>query len=66
MLSEKFQRKIYEKCKNNPDAVVWNGNFDYQIAYNPIATIHTWIIRRVRYGGDGKWHWLQPLDESIN
>lgn len=65
MLSEKFQRKIYETCKDNPDAMVANGKYLYQIAYNHVASIHTWIIRRKRYGLDLDWHWLQPLDVSI-
>ena len=65
MLSEKFQRKIYETCKDNPEAMVAKGNHLYQIAYNPVASIHTWIIRRKRTGMDLNWHWLQPLDEKI-
>lgn len=64
MLSEKFQSKIYDAYKVNHDATINHGNYEYAIAYNAVASIHTWVIRR-QVGGDGKWHWLQPLDENI-
>ncbi len=64
-LSKNFQEKIYNAHKANN--VVTHGNYEYAIAYNAVASIHTWIIRRKMStcGVDGKWHWLQPLDEEI-
>ena len=67
MLSEKFQRKIYETYKADHDNTVFHGRYEYSIAHNACASIHTWIIRRDRGGFyvNCKWHWLQPLDKKI-
>ena len=62
MLSKKFQRKIYETYKANHDATTKHGKYEYSIAYNACASIHTWIIRR-KVNCD--WHWSVPLDEDI-
>lgn len=63
MLSEKFQRKIYETYKRDMDAEVKHGRYVYAIAYNSCASIHTWIIRKgVK---DNTFHWYQPLSINI-
>ncbi len=59
-----FQNKIYNAYKENHENTVQNGKYEYSIAYNATASIHTWIIRRKRVAGS-KWHWLQPLSEEI-
>ena len=64
-MKNSFQKKIYDAYKANHDAVVKHGKYEYTIAYNAVASIHTWIIRR-QIGGDGKWHWLQPVDKDIH
>ena len=63
MLSIEFQRRIYEDYKPDENVTTRHGGFEYTIAYNACASIHTWIIRRK---GDGEWHWLQPLDKEVN
>ena len=62
-LSIDFQRKVFDTYWNDHKATVNTGKYEYTIAYNPIASIHTWIIRK---GRDGKWEWLHPLDRSIS
>ena len=64
MLSQKFQRKIYEAYKVDHNAEVRHGKYGYSIAYNACASIHTWIIRREK-PEDG-YIFLQPLDKEIN
>lgn len=61
-----FQRKIYETYKADHNATVKKGRYEYSIAHNAVASIHTWIIRRKRSGVDLSWHWLHPLDLTIN
>lgn len=63
MLSKKFQQRVYNAYKQDPDAEVKHGNFTYAIAYNSCANIHTWIIRKGI--NDNTFHWLQPLDVNI-
>lgn len=67
MLSKNFQRKIYAAYKEDEvDGRIRHGQYEYSIAYNATASIHTWIIRRKRtLGYGGEWHWLQPLDKEI-
>ena len=60
-----FQNKIYNAYKENHENTVQNGKYEYSIAYNETASIHTWIIRRKRVAKGGEWHWLQPLNEEI-
>ena len=61
-MKKEFQRKIYKTYKENHDATTKHGGYEYSIAYNATASIHTWIIRR-KVNCD--WHWLVPLDEEI-
>lgn len=63
MLSIDFQRRIFSAHERNPFAVVHHGAYSYAIAYNPTCAIHTWVIRQKNT--ETKFHWLQPLDESI-
>ena len=67
MLSKNFQRKIYAAYKEDEvDGYIRHGQYEYSVAYNATASIHTWIIRRKRtLGYGGEWHWFQPLDEEI-
>lgn len=60
-----FQRKIYDTYKQNHEYTVQHGKYEYSIAHNACASIHTWIIRRKRTAKGGEWHWLQPLSEEI-
>ena len=59
-----FQRKIYNAYKQNHKNTV-HGNYEYCIAYNGTASIHTWIIRRKRVANGGEWYWLQPLSMEV-
>ena len=58
-----FQRKIYETYKANHDETVKKGRYEYSIAHNAVASIHTWIVRKKV--GDEIFHWYQPLDKAI-
>ena len=60
MLSVDFQRKVYEAYKQGK--TIRHREYEYTIAYNACATIHTWIIRR-KCGGE--YHWLQPLESEV-
>ena len=60
-----FQRKIYDSYKANHENTVQHGKYEYSIAYNACASIHTWIIRRKRTAKGCGWHWLQPLNMEV-
>lgn len=66
MLSLQFQQHVFDSYrKNNENPVpVQHGQYEYSIAYNACATIHTWIIRRKRDPYE-KWHWYMPLNTNI-
>lgn len=37
-----------------------NGTrYRYTLQYNPLALLHTWVIRQTKSGG--VWEWVQPL-----
>ena len=55
------QKRIYENYKNGKDTKI--GNYYYSIAYHPMATVHTFIIKCV--DGNHDWKFKEPLDESI-
>ena len=65
MLKLEFQRKIYDSYKANHENTVQHGMYEYSIAYNATASIHTWIIRRKRVAKGGEWHWLQSLSMEV-
>ena len=60
-----FQRKIFSAYKGNKENTVQHGQYEYSIAYNATASIHTWIVRRKRTVIGGEWHWFMPLDVEI-
>ena len=59
----KLQQKIYSVHKKNPKGTVNTWKYTYAIAYNAMASIHTWIIQSEK--GKNDFHWLHPLDKSI-
>ena len=64
MLSLQFQQHIFDSYKKNNENTVQHGRYEYSIAYNACANIHTWVVRRKRNPRE-KWHWYMPLDLSI-
>lgn len=41
-----------------------NGRkYRYSIQYNPLALVHTWVIRQPMRGGS--WEWVQPLAMNL-
>lgn len=37
--------------------------YRYSLQYNPLALVHTWIIRQDKSGGE--WQFLQPLADNM-
>lgn len=64
-MTKEFQKKIFEAYKANKENTVQHGRYEYSIAYNATASIHTWIIRRKCVAVGGEWHWYMPLDKEI-
>lgn len=65
-MNKATQRRIYQIYKVNNDDTYRHGQYEYAIAYNTCASIHTWIIRRKRtIGYAGEYHWYMPLDTDI-
>nr|DAF24646.1 MAG TPA: hypothetical protein [Caudoviricetes sp.] len=55
------QRKIFENYKAGKETVI--NRFKYSIQYNPLAAVHTWIIRSPK--NSETWEFLQPLAIEI-
>ena len=62
MLEKKMQEKIYRRHRSG-HSFTKGRRYMYSIQYNPMALVHTWIIRK--RPEDIKWDWVQPLDPSI-
>ena len=42
-----------------------NGRkYRYTLEYNPLSTVHTWIVRQPLNGG--AWEWVQPLPLNLS
>lgn len=62
MLSINLQARIFEDYHAGKDHT--NGTkYRYTLQYNPLALLHTWIIRQAKNGG--QWEWVQPLAENL-
>ena len=62
MLSLSFQARIFTNYHSGQDCT--NGRkYRYSIQYNPLALVHTWIIRQPMRGGS--WEWVQPLSMNL-
>ena len=62
MLSIKFQARIFRDYHAGKEYT--NGRkYRYSIQYNPLALVHTWIIRQDKSGGE--WCFLQPLADNM-
>lgn len=62
MLSINLQARIftdYHAGKEYTDG----RKYRYSLQYNPLALVHTWIIRQDKNGG--KWQFLQPLAANM-
>lgn len=62
MLSNKTQKRIFRDYQEN--RITRLNYYNYTIQYNPIADIHTWIVRQPKTGGD--WEFYHPLAKSIH
>jgi hypothetical protein len=62
MLSLNLQRKIFKEYYAGKEYT--NGTkYRYTLQYNPLALVHTWIIRQAKNGG--MWEFVQPLSMDI-
>ena len=62
MLSIDFQARIFADYHSGQNYT--NGRkYRYSIQYNPLAVVHTWIIRQPLHGGE--WEWVQPLAMNL-
>lgn len=62
MLSNEFQSRIfanYHAGKEYTSGI----KYRYSIQHNPLALIHTWIIRQDKDGGE--WYFLEPLAKNL-
>lgn len=62
MLSINLQARIFEDFHAGKDHT--NGTrYRYTLEYNPLAFLHTWVIRQPKSGG--AWEWVQSLSECM-
>ena len=62
MLSINFQARIFADYHAGKEYTS-GTKYCYSIQYNPMALIHTWIIRQDK--GGGEWYFLQPLVDNL-
>lgn len=62
MLSINLQARIFTDYHAGKEFT--NGTkYRYTLQYNPLALVHTWIVRQDKNGGE--WHFLQPLADNM-
>ena len=62
MLSINLQARIFRAYHAGKEYT--NGRkYRYSLQYNPLALVHTWIIRQDK--GSGEWYFLQPLAANM-
>ena len=62
MLSINLQARIFRDYHAGKEYT--NGKkYRYSLQYNPLALVHTWIIRQDKNGGE--WQFLQPLAANM-
>lgn len=62
MLSINLQARIFTEYHAGKEYT--NGRkYHYTLQYNPLALVHTWVIRQDKNGGE--WHFLQPLVQNL-
>lgn len=58
MLSIDLQARIFKEYHTGKEFT--NGRkYRYTLQYNPLALVHTWVIRQDKSGG--AWEWVHPL-----
>ena len=58
MLSIDLQARIFKEYHTGKEFT--NGRkYRYTLQYNPLALVHTWVVRQDKSGG--AWEWMQPL-----
>lgn len=62
MLSINLQSRIFSDYHAGKEYT--NGiKYRYTLQYNPLALVHTWVIRQNKNGGE--WYFLQPLSDNM-
>ena len=62
MLSIELQARIFKEYHARKEYT--NGTkYRYTLQYNPLALVHTWIIRQPKSGGG--WDWVQSLSSNM-
>lgn len=62
MLSINLQARIFADYHAGKEYT--NGTkYRYTLQYNPLALVHTWIVRQNKSGSE--WHFLQPLTDNM-
>ena len=62
MLSINLQARIFTDYHAGKEFT--NGTkYRYTLQYNPLALVHTWVIRQNKNGGE--WYFLQPLADNM-
>ena len=62
MLSINLQARTFKEYHAGKEYT--NGTkYRYTLQYNPLALVHTWVIRQRKSGG--AWEWVQPLSDNM-
>lgn len=62
MLSINLQSRIFTEYHAGKEFTT-GTRYRYTLQYNPLALLHTWIIRKPKSGGAGEW--VQPLAPDL-
>lgn len=62
-MTTNFISRIYKDYHNGKEYTS-GVKYLYSIQYNPIAAIHTWIIRKPKIGGE--WSFLRPVPTNMD
>ena len=62
MLSINFQARIFADYHAGKEYTS-GTKYRYTLQYNPLALVHTWVVRQAINGG--AWEWVQPLVDNM-
>ena len=62
MLSINLQSRIFTEYHAGKEFTT-GTRYRYTLQYNPLALLHTWVIRQAKSGG--AWEWVQPLAPDL-
>lgn len=63
MISLSFESRIWTEYHKGAQFTK-GRKYRYSIQYNPLAFIHTWIVRQPINGGS--WEWVKPVRNNLD